>query len=118
MGRSPMLENFGQYWRCECNKGWSGNGIQCMDSDGAMSALPNQHVEVTLTMTAGLYDDAPVQDQFNHGSAWRTFCPRWRPLAPLAPGMIATPPMRSQRPKSRRRRRRWRRREWDGVWLT
>jgi len=40
-----------------------------MDSDGAMSALPNQHVEVTLTMTAGLYDDAPVQDQFNHGSA-------------------------------------------------
>ena len=23
--------------------------------------------QVTLTMTAGLYDDAPVQDQFNHG---------------------------------------------------
>merc|ERR1711953_717186 len=44
--KKSNVGKFGQYWRCECNKGWSGNGIQCMDNDGA-----------------------PVQDQFNHGSA-------------------------------------------------
>lgn len=40
-----------------------------MDSNGTLSAMPGQQVEVTLTMTAGLYDDAPVENEFNHGEA-------------------------------------------------
>merc|ERR1712243_150278 len=62
---------FGQYWQCQCNKakGWSGNGIQCMDRNGTLSAKPNQRVEVTATLTAGLYEDTPVENEFNHGAA-------------------------------------------------
>jgi len=67
--KKANVGKFGQYWQCECNKGWSGNGIQCMDSNGELSAVPGQQVEVTLTMTAGLYDDAPVENEFSHGAA-------------------------------------------------
>merc|ERR1712108_28188 len=67
--KKANVGKFGQYWQCECNKGWSGNGIQCMDSNGTLSATPGQQVEVTLTMTAGLYDEAPVGNEFNHGAA-------------------------------------------------
>merc|ERR1712200_295767 len=58
--KKANVGKFGQYWQCECNKGYTGNGIQCMDGDGNLSAQPGQQVEVTLTMTAGLYEDAPV----------------------------------------------------------
>merc|ERR1712192_22360 len=67
--KKANVGKFGQYWQCECDKGYSGNGIQCMDSNGTLSALPGQQVEVTLTMTAGLYDEAPVESEFNHGAA-------------------------------------------------
>ena len=49
--KKANVGKFRQYWQCECNKGWSGNGIQCMDSNGTLSALPGEQVEVTLTMT-------------------------------------------------------------------
>merc|ERR1711973_716329 len=55
--KKANVGKFGQYWQCECNKGYTGNGIQCMDGDGNLSAQPGQQVEVTLTMTAGLYED-------------------------------------------------------------
>merc|ERR1712210_245583 len=67
--KKANVGKFGQYWQCECDKGWTGNGIQCMDSNGTLSAMPGQQVEVTLTMTAGLYNDAPVENEFNHGAA-------------------------------------------------
>merc|ERR1712244_46378 len=51
--KKANVGKFGQYWQCECNKGYTGNGIQCMDGDGNLSAQPGQQVEVTLTMTAG-----------------------------------------------------------------
>merc|ERR1719347_2318018 len=62
---------YGQYWQCQCNKaqGWSGNGIQCRDRNGTLSAEPNQQVQVTATLTAGLYEDTPVENEFNHGAA-------------------------------------------------
>merc|ERR1712033_70270 len=65
--KKANVGKYGQYWQCECNKGWSGNGIQCMDSNGTLSAQPGQQVEVTIEMTAGLYNDAPVENEFNHG---------------------------------------------------
>jgi len=40
-----------------------------MDSNGTLSAQPGQQVEVTIEMTAGLYNDAPVENEFNHGEA-------------------------------------------------
>merc|ERR1712039_289591 len=67
--KKANVGKFGQYWQCECNKGYTGNGIQCMDGDGNLSAQPGQQVEVTLTMTAGLYEDAPVENEFSHGDA-------------------------------------------------
>merc|ERR1712126_285683 len=69
LARKANVGKFGQYWQCECNKGYTGNGIQCMDGDGNLSAQPGQQVEVTLTMTAGLYEDAPVENEFSHGDA-------------------------------------------------
>merc|ERR1712107_958394 len=67
--KKANVGKFGQYWQCECNKGYTGNGIQCMDGDGNLSAQPGQQVEVTLTMTAGLYEDAPVENELSHGDA-------------------------------------------------
>jgi len=69
--KKAKVGKFGQYWQCQCNKakGWSGNGIQCMDRNGTLSAKPNQRVEVTATLTAGLYEDTPVENEFNHGAA-------------------------------------------------
>ena len=81
-----QVGKFGQYWQCECNKGWSGglgnewinvfknanytnlksgNGIQCMDSNGTLSAMPGQQVEAgaffktieSLDMKLGLAGD-------------------------------------------------------------
>merc|ERR1712203_322986 len=43
--KKANVGKFGQYWQCECNKGWSGNGIQCMDGNGTLSAMPGQQVE-------------------------------------------------------------------------
>merc|ERR1712013_851414 len=67
--KKANVGKFGQYWQCECNKGYTGNGIQCMDGEGNLRAQPGQQVEVTLTMTAGLYEDAPVENEFSHGDA-------------------------------------------------
>merc|ERR1711934_648485 len=88
----------------ECNKGWSGNGIQCMDGNGTLSAMPGQQVEVTLTMTAGLYEEAPVETSSTMGLPWKVCCPRWRLLAAPALQTIVRPPMRSPRSESTRRR--------------
>merc|ERR1712121_394788 len=46
--KKANVGKFGQYWQCECNKGWSGNGIQCMDSNGTLSAQPGQQVEEAM----------------------------------------------------------------------
>jgi len=69
--KKENVGKFGQYWQCECNKGegWSGNGIQCMDGNGTLSAMPWQQVEVTANLTVGLYNDTHVEDEFNHGDA-------------------------------------------------
>merc|ERR1712112_776817 len=83
-------ENVGkyrQYWQCECNKGWSGNGIQCMDGNGTLSSMPWQQVEVTANVTVGLYNDTHVENEFNHGEA----------LEVHALGRLVRPPMRSLR---------------------
>merc|ERR1712179_544488 len=55
----------------ECDKaeGWRGNGIQCMDGNGTLSAMPWQQVEVTANVTVGLYNDTHVENEFNHGGA-------------------------------------------------
>jgi len=67
--KKAKVGKYGQFWQCECNRGFSGNGILCRDSNGTLSAKPNQQVEVTMTMTAGLYEDTPVENEFNHGAA-------------------------------------------------
>merc|ERR1712243_345666 len=65
--KKANVGKFGQYWQCECNKGWFGNGIQCMDSDGDLSASPDQEVEVTFTLGHAIYDHEPTE--FGHGDA-------------------------------------------------
>jgi len=66
--KDSNVGKFGQFWKCVCKKGWTGNGIQCKDEDGNLSGTAGASVEVTLTMTAGEYTDTYVDGEFSHGS--------------------------------------------------
>jgi len=49
------LSRYLNYWRCECQKGFTGNGIQCKDGNGTMSLPLNTRAEVTLSILAEDY---------------------------------------------------------------
>jgi len=49
------LSRYLNYWKCECEKGFTGNGIQCKDGNGTMSQPPNIGVDVTLSFLAEDY---------------------------------------------------------------
>jgi len=57
----------GKHFQCECDKGWSGNGIKCMDPNGTLSQNPNTHVEVTLSLTSKLYESNHAAGEFSQG---------------------------------------------------
>ena len=41
-----------EHWQCKCNAGWTGNGLQCFDSDGNPSpeTTPSSSGDVRLTL--------------------------------------------------------------------
>jgi len=49
------LSKYMNFWKCECQKPYKGNGIQCMDEEGTLSVPSNQGVEVTLSVTKEEY---------------------------------------------------------------
>ena len=38
------------YWQCQCDGGFKGNGVQCMDGNGTLSLPSDLRVEVTLSI--------------------------------------------------------------------
>merc|ERR1712179_259740 len=94
--KKENVGKYGQYWQCECDKaeGWRGNGIQCMDGNGTLSAMPWQQVEVTANVTVGLYNDTHVENEFNHGGA----------LEAHALARLVRPPMRSLRSNNNKKK--------------
>merc|ERR1711915_117185 len=42
-------------YECKCKDGYTGNGIQCFDSDGNLSKDPKQIVELTMVLNSSYY---------------------------------------------------------------
>lgn len=38
-------------YKCKCNQGWKGNGLQCVDADGNFGENPNVVVDLEMTLT-------------------------------------------------------------------
>jgi len=49
------LSKYYSYWRCVCNTGYKGNGIQCFDKNGDISLPPALGVEVSMSITSEEY---------------------------------------------------------------
>ena len=58
-----------QIFQCKCNPGYSGNGVQCKDSDGMLSVDPNTQVEVKMEMTSDFYVYPHASGDFPFGDA-------------------------------------------------
>merc|ERR1712130_781312 len=65
--RRPMLASLDSIGSANATR----DGLATESSAWTATAhsAPGQQVEVTLTMTAGLYNEAPVENEFNHGAA-------------------------------------------------
>jgi hypothetical protein len=59
------------YFSCQCNEGWSGNGLQCVDENGEFGENPNKVVDLEMVLTTdfmisnseeGVYPYGPSQD--------------------------------------------------------
>jgi len=55
-------------YKCQCNKGYTGNGIQCFDSEGNMGVDPNQMVSVSMKVNSDYYLYPHTPDQFPNGA--------------------------------------------------
>jgi len=51
---------------CECNEGFTGNGIQCFDADGNLSQDPNKNVHVELSVDSS-FNVFPYNGTFPNG---------------------------------------------------
>lgn len=60
------VSRYVSYWQCECEKGFTGNGIQCMDGNGTLSLPSDLAVEVDLVITNDEYT-YPYNGEFGMG---------------------------------------------------
>jgi len=44
-----------QLYRCKCNEGYTGNGVDCFDADGELAAAAAESVEMSLTLGSDYY---------------------------------------------------------------
>lgn len=56
------------YYQCECKKGYTGNGIQCQDANGTLSADPNSPVNVQIKLTSAQYMHPHIEGEFTYGN--------------------------------------------------
>ena len=53
--------------RCVCNDGYTGNGLQCVDSDGNLSVGPNDQVDVSMSLTSSVLHSSHTDGEFPVG---------------------------------------------------
>jgi len=51
--------------KCVCNKGYTGNGVQCFDKDGNLSTGPNEPIDVTMNIKSEFYVYPHEEGQYN-----------------------------------------------------
>ena len=61
------VSRYVSYWQCECEKGFKGNGIQCMDGNGTLSLPSDLAVEVTLSVLNEEYTYPYTNGEFGAG---------------------------------------------------
>jgi len=55
------------YWQCQCDGGFKGNGVQCMDGNGTLSLPSDLSVEVTLSIMKEEYTYPYTSGEFGLG---------------------------------------------------
>merc|ERR1719228_1363838 len=60
------------YYQCECNPGFTGNGIQCKDKNGEMSFPSDLQVEMTLKLESDLVNFPHTAGNFSEGKEMET----------------------------------------------
>jgi len=55
-------------YKCECNDGWTGNGVHCFDADGNMGIDPKEIVSVNMKVASDYYLYPHTPDQYPNGA--------------------------------------------------